>query len=37
VAMFGQPGKWCPCDDLLEHTEAGIARKVRCPIARARR
>jgi phosphatidylserine decarboxylase len=29
IVVFGQPGKWCPCDDLLEHTEAGIETLVR--------
>jgi phosphatidylserine decarboxylase len=24
VALFGEPGKWLPSDDLLKHTEAGV-------------
>jgi phosphatidylserine decarboxylase len=37
VVVFGQPGKWRPCDDLLENTKAGIETLVRLgdPIARA--
>jgi phosphatidylserine decarboxylase len=29
IVVFGQPGKWRPSDDLLEHTEAGIETLVR--------
>jgi phosphatidylserine decarboxylase len=36
VVLFGQPGKWCPKDDILEHTRSGRETLIRLgqPIAR---
>jgi phosphatidylserine decarboxylase len=37
VIVFGEPGRWRPCDDLLQHTKDGIETLVRLgePIAEA--
>jgi len=29
VVLFGEPGRWLPGDDLLQHTEAGVETLVR--------
>jgi phosphatidylserine decarboxylase len=29
IVVFGEPGMWCPSDDLLEHTKEGVETLVR--------
>src|SRR3954465_4118324 len=37
VVLFGEPGKWLPCDDLLERTRGGVETLVRLGEVIARR
>ncbi len=38
IVVFGEAGKWSPCDDILAHTEDGVETLVRLgePLARAK-
>jgi phosphatidylserine decarboxylase len=29
IAVFGEPGAWCPCDDIVKHTTEGVETLVR--------